>query len=1183
MSEITFPSEVISPAVLDNENPHVITLVGLGVGIFLTTDNLTTVTNIVDGSVGVATDITDNELGELSNGYRMGADISGLTVEAQADISTNPYQLFQTQEDKQEDYGLKLTTASEQLIIDFTGAYSGTITLSDDSTQAISGSGTFTLDGTSEIFIREIDATDTVDSYYWEFNQTHGTQVKDHINGKLATLIGFPEQSGYVRAFGVSDGLPFNGVGIVNLPNVTLSASDVITIRLTALSDLGNGQYIIDGLDDGSRPYLYARNDNALLDWNGSVLAVSLDGVPIGKSTTTLTEGEHVLEITINSTPTLTRIGARFTDNSILDNCIIESLSVVGSSNLYYDFTRITNNQTVPETLNNQDGTLVNFTDVYIPEKNKTLVGQELSTVADQILFSLTGAWTSTLTLVDGTTSTPSGVGDYTLDGTVITQVSSLEIVDTVSTYNYDFTVESGDTIADTSGNDNHGTVVGGSLRRIYDYSGYGELVGYRFNGLERAALPARLTLLNTDDYTITIIATLNESLGTHSFYGKDSNEVLLYQESNNKVEWNIGVNPVLALYPTNPVLGARRIITLNKSGDTFTLGMDGETSVVVVDAVTADLKIDALCNQHNGSPQWPLVGVMEQFTIDCTTNPSLNRNYDFTTGDISMMVDGSLKPVIEETINGNHAEIVNGSTSKWQPIVPVNKYTDTDYATLSTFISATKDLNNHQKYIVKSNQTVGEQDVTSGFADGISIEGLPADNLFSDNLPVISCTAARLFDWHITTPINVSNIGVDVNVNTTSTLFWRMLGKITLDNVRLKGKLTSVLADNHCVIKNSVVDSRGSSVHGVYPTAGKLELYNNLIITDDTHGYGALRIDGTTECVMYNNLVHNTLVGNDIALRGSATLVGSGNITDDPTASILGIGTQEAIDDTWFIDPANGDYRIDETNTAAMDALQGQGWNGSDIAGWNYVNTVTVDIVGTLSSTFDDVTIISEGIIGVGITGSASTTLSNNTLDSGGLVGSLISGILNVDLSPVMPNYIGTIGDIISGNLNSNLGNINLTGSGLIGQNIIGTLSLFNPDNTLNSSGIIGQAIVGVLNKLNEDNTLLGTGSFTAGIQGGLTTILENTTMESSGLMGNVVSGSLNTINPDVNLTGSGSLGEIIGTLSVLSENNVMVSYGLGVEVVVLDEDVTLQSNFTLEDIDLELKFTLYDINLRG
>lgn len=129
--EIIFPNEVLPD--WNTENPIAQTLVANGVGIFFTDDNLTTVIDIVDGSSGVATDITNNELGEEVDGYRVGVAITSLTVEAQASVTANPYQLFKTAETVQDEYALKWGSSDQGLLIaNLVGSTRIKITLAGD-------------------------------------------------------------------------------------------------------------------------------------------------------------------------------------------------------------------------------------------------------------------------------------------------------------------------------------------------------------------------------------------------------------------------------------------------------------------------------------------------------------------------------------------------------------------------------------------------------------------------------------------------------------------------------------------------------------------------------------------------------------------------------------------------------------------------------------------------------------------------------------------------------------------------------------------------------------------------------------------------------------------------------------------------------------------------------------------
>jgi len=199
MSELIFPSQILIPAQWNTENAIANTLIANGVEIYLTTDDLVSVLGIVNDAIGVATDITNNELGELSNGYRMGADISSLTVEDQVDVIANPYQIFKTEDDVRQEYGLKLSTTTEQMSIPFTGAYDIDLTDSDGAVTNYTGTDTFTLDGTTPVLIKIISGTHNTDvREIFDFNQSHSDNVKSHTSSLVCTLSGLPVDSGYI-------------------------------------------------------------------------------------------------------------------------------------------------------------------------------------------------------------------------------------------------------------------------------------------------------------------------------------------------------------------------------------------------------------------------------------------------------------------------------------------------------------------------------------------------------------------------------------------------------------------------------------------------------------------------------------------------------------------------------------------------------------------------------------------------------------------------------------------------------------------------------------------------------------------------------------------------------------------------------------------------------------------------
>lgn len=385
MSEIIYPNEVVFE--LDYENPLVIELVENGVGIYYTEDNLTTVINVVDGSSGVATDITDNELGEESNGIRMGAVITSLDATGQASVTANPYQLFKTQEIVNEEYCLVFDSASQTVTFPLTGAWSGELTYDDGTTSAKSGTGDFVLDGTTPIKITKFTATDTVQDYYWEFNQTRGDYVKCHYTGELATLVGFPADGGYVRAWGVGDGLEFSADNYVNIPQKTGAFSvEVVLGQDLEISKFTDNANIIN-LGSGN-PFLgrdYANNQwfagNGVTDVNVNGVWSGLLANGNSQSTTaleTLKAGD-VLSFNVTAyVGALTFFNHPENITKGFTGQVIKSIKIIDTIDTYfYDFTAIRGNSLkVPETINGQDGTMVDFPNngVYVPEQNKTLV-----------------------------------------------------------------------------------------------------------------------------------------------------------------------------------------------------------------------------------------------------------------------------------------------------------------------------------------------------------------------------------------------------------------------------------------------------------------------------------------------------------------------------------------------------------------------------------------------------------------------------------------------------------------------------------------------------------------------------------------------------------------------------------------------------------------------------------------
>jgi len=102
-------------------------------------------------------------------------------------------------------------------------------------------------ESTSTKYIRFISSDFPVASRFWEFNQTKGETVVDHINGAIATLNGFTVDSGYVRgANGQIEGYQFTTTTTATL-TLTGAYTGLMTYSdNTTLAISGTGNYIVN-------------------------------------------------------------------------------------------------------------------------------------------------------------------------------------------------------------------------------------------------------------------------------------------------------------------------------------------------------------------------------------------------------------------------------------------------------------------------------------------------------------------------------------------------------------------------------------------------------------------------------------------------------------------------------------------------------------------------------------------------------------------------------------------------------------------------------------------------------------------------------------------------------------------------------------------------------------------------
>jgi len=255
-------------AEIDWENYFANKLISNGTAIYFSDDNLVTVTNLVDGSLGLATDITNNELGDGTEINRLGAAVASLSTQEQVEINSNPYQLLKSSLDIEQEFGLNLTLVGHSISIPFTGNYDINVTNTIGVATNYTGTGVFTLTGITPVFISKIDGTHNNGFELFDFNQSKGATVISHASALICALGGLV-QSGYVRAnTGVSlVGYLFSGSTTALLQLTGAYSGTVTYVDDTTLAINGSGNYTVDNshvkaikkidVTDTEKTYLY--------------------------------------------------------------------------------------------------------------------------------------------------------------------------------------------------------------------------------------------------------------------------------------------------------------------------------------------------------------------------------------------------------------------------------------------------------------------------------------------------------------------------------------------------------------------------------------------------------------------------------------------------------------------------------------------------------------------------------------------------------------------------------------------------------------------------------------------------------------------------------------------------------------------------------------------------------------
>jgi hypothetical protein len=850
--------------------------------------------------------------------------------------------------------------------------------------------------------------------HYFSFNQTRGDYVASHTSDLIATLYNFPDDSGYVRAWGVGDGLEYTTtIQAVTAPNIVSVTNNLeIEIELGAPIPVAVGNYLHLLQHDEGGGFLFKFDNNQQWAIGGTLLpSVFVNGVEVTGLSNESSTAQPLLDDAVSgdiiklvsSIPT-TGSGALTLGNSLAltrgaSGLVIRSVRTADDNgSRYYDFTKIIGNSTVvPETVNGQDGTMVGFptNGVFVPEKNKTLVGQLLEGNAKNVEipvwegvgeFTVKGVITkttntseyrsyilgdslsafnlainqdslqfriysnSTATInVDGylgdieftivrdannlitmtalgQTSTLSAGDNYVLSkigrgsGNIEGFYGAFKLLEllnisSVDDRRYDFSIEAGNTIMDTSGNNNHGTVVGGELQRIYDYSGYGEIVGY--NVPDDTYWKIKVTDLPTLD-TLTVKIYMLGSLARTNY------NVLINSATNDNI-----------IYKSNTSGNLRTL-----AGVTNTR-INGEVSADLFHAVGGDLiSFDIaspedfyLFNSRWSGDSESFAGVFSK--VEIWKGSLLLRNYDLTTGDQSKII---------ETIQGKHAIISNDSVVKWQPLLERFIFNKSDYADADLFATAQKTGTGIQEY-----QFSDVQQLTST----IRIDSMTADKMvfrgvgeaWDGNLNKVG--VAKLTRSVLPNPVLDTRVkGIEyhnliVDAGGEETDHYGATGEVKFNNVGIFGSWYSPSGTSKVTFKNSKIITLDAAFPCVY-SYGEVSLLNSLvehIVGHET--YGAVRVRSAAgKLTIQNTLVDNKTYTPSLApSQDGSVITGSNNIFALASGDDLFVGDADANYNTYF----TSDGQLTESGQTAT---KGKGWNGSDLVAWAYASIDSAPVI---------------------------------------------------------------------------------------------------------------------------------------------------------------------------------------------------------------------------------------------
>ncbi len=894
---------------------------------------------------------------------------NGSFTQAEIDeVINNPYGVFQTSQDVQNEYGLIISNTDDATTaVTFTHALNETInvvlTIGDGS---VSGSNSKYLFGsTNSTSYMKINGNLTYDTRHTNV-KVDGVPVASNTTSADSLLI-----KGAVLSF---DLLITGGTIILGNSAAYTRAARVGVADITIIDSLGHhywdfnqthGDTVTDKLNGSIATLVNFPADSGYIEESGQIVGYQTDGVGL-----------------TFSIPSTTLVGAfNITFKGRFDETASNTLCGKASSDRGY--LRV-NNATQVRFARTVDFEHITATVPTIPIDTLAEFGLRREANNDvywffdgveTLLGNLSGDFTVTDFAHKNNTDHFLGLFEWikvTDDSTLIRH--------------YDFTTGNIDMLAGGTYSPWVNETIGGNIGELIGGVTYDE-TGATFDGSTGYVTHSGFNIDSGDDFSIRIKASSASNsehtrwLGGSSIvsttprviYLATSGTVRITFDGLAKEEWAIGLDATI-----------HQEIEFRRTSGNLDLYVAGVLQSGGYDSETAAFTNSKMIG-HNYSA-FTQQGLLEYIEVDINSTPV--AKWDFT--DILQVQDtdsGSIVPAIEETVQGLHAEIVNPSTTKWQRIIEKQVYTlgvGKDYSDTLAFVTATANLNDSTKTaIIYGNVNCtfngGDSGKTSDtkFPNGIEYIGDPEFDWKPDfnltGMPTLVVnTAIGVPVGARTTYFKVKGLKVDGSLGLTSSHIqssvWNsgcdwQIEEVLIDCADTSGSCVGLDIGNNAVVnaKAKRVVVRNSGGHSFSAT-----IFGSLSCVE------CISIDGNKSNSGYRAGFAKVLANNCISkgnLRKDfySSTKGNNNISSDGTA--VGDNSQTNVDFTGaFVDETNGDYRINQAwaEDGAKGNLIGTGWNGSDIASWAYVelavDTITAVISGTATPTMTEVDVGSGG-----------------------------------------------------------------------------------------------------------------------------------------------------------------------------------------------------------------------------